>query len=150
MHHFTFPVAAIEGLRRWGWLNTFCKSHNFWNFTHFSLGYIEERGCNFWSYESIFYQISRDDRKDITNVSEHIHCSYGHFAVFGQKCGFCTKIISSLKNTVFYRIKSNRFRKHSLKIWAWSHHFSRFHRYWKFKIQRNKSELCKTFFEEYI
>ena len=27
------------------------QSHNFWNF---SLGYIEEKGCNFWSFESIF------------------------------------------------------------------------------------------------
>ena len=28
--------------------------------------------------------------------------------------------------------------------------FSRFHRYLKFKIQRNKSEWCKAIFEEYM
>ena len=49
------------------------------------------------------------------------------------------------KLPVFYINNSNRYRKHSLKIWADSDHFSRFHRYWKFKIQSNKSKWCKTF-----
>ena len=91
------------------------------------------------------YEISHDDRKDfiITN-------NYSTFAFLGKKCGFWIKIIASLKATgLLYRINSYGFRKHSLKIWAWSDHFSRFHRYWKFKIQRNKSKWCKTFFEEY-
>ena len=30
-------------------------------------------------------------------------------------------------------------------MWAWSDHNSRFHRYWKFEIQSNRSEWCKTF-----
>ena len=45
---------------------------------------------------------------------------------------------------VFCRNNSNGCKRHSLKIRAWSVYFSRFHRYWKFKIQRNKSERCKT------
>ena len=64
--------------------------------------------------------------------------------VFEQKQFHISKL------AVLYRNNTIGWRKHSLKIWAWSDHFSRFHRYWKFEIQRNKSEWCKTFFEEYI
>ena len=111
-------------------------------FTYLSWGYIEEKSYNFCSFVSIFI------KSHTKTLSEHIIMIILHFlfknVVFKQKWFHLSKLV------VFYRNNSNGSRKHSLKIWAWSDHFSRFHRYWKFKIQRYMSEWCKTFFEEYI
>ena len=41
------------------------KNHNFWNFTDFSLGYIEKKSCNFWSFRAVLYEISQNASKDI-------------------------------------------------------------------------------------
>ena len=80
---------------------------------------------------------------------QHDNCN---FAFWGQKCGFEQKQFHVSKLLVFYRNKSIGYRKQSLKIWAWSSNFPGFYRYFKFKIQRNKREWCKTFLtqKEYI
>ena len=133
--------------REWGdggkWTHN-AKVTIFLNSPYFLLGYIEEKGCNFWSFESIFMKSHTMIEK---TLSEHIIMVILHFWV--KNVVFEQKLFHLSKLPDFNRINSNGFRKHSLKIWAWSDNFSRFHRYWKFKIQRNKSEWCKTFFEEY-
>ena len=78
-------------------------------------------------------------------LSEHI-IMVVLFCIFGPKRWFLNKNNFISQNyRSFYRINSNWARKHSLKIWACSDHFRRFHRYWKFKIHRNKSMWCKTY-----
>ena len=71
------------------------------------------------------------------------HHNYGYSAFWG-KMWILNKNNFISQNFVFHTNNSNGYRKQSLKIWASSGHFSRFHRCWKFKIQRNKSEWCKT------
>ena len=77
-------------------------------------------------------------------ILEHIIIASFHFRV--KNVVFEQKQFQPSKLPVVNRIKSNGHRKHSLKIRACLDRFSGFHRYWKFKIQRNKTEWCKKFF----
>ena len=51
IHHFTFPRDKIEGLSRWG-LHPNIGKVTTWNFTVFSLGYIDKKVELFTSPES--------------------------------------------------------------------------------------------------
>ena len=114
-------------------------------FYYFSLGYIEGKCWNFWSFLAIFI---KSHMMIVKTLSQHMIMVILHF--WAKNVVFEQKWIHLSKEPVFHTNNSNGYRKHSLKNWAWSVHFSRFHSLWKFEIQRNKSEWCKTFFEEYI
>ena len=111
-------------------------------FTNFSLGYIREKGCNFWSFESILMKSHTMIEK---TLSEHMIMVILHFwakyVVFEQH-------LSKLPD--FYRINSNGFRKHSLKIWAWSDNFSSSTGIESLKYKEIRVSGAKPFFEEYI
>ena len=75
--------------REWGnggkWKH-YAKVTILWNSTNFLLGYIEEKGCKFWSFESIFMKSHTMIEK---TLSEHIIMVILHFwvknLVFEQK-----------------------------------------------------------------
>ena len=117
-----------------------CKSPNFCNFTDFSLGCIEVISCNVSSFLAIFMKLHTVTKK---TLSEQIIMTILHFWV--KFVGFEQKYCQLSKQSDLYRNSSNGFIKHSLKIWVWSDHFSRFQRYWKFKIQGNKCAWRKPF-----
>ena len=69
-------------------------------------------------------------------LSEHILMVI--FEFFVKNVGFDQNYFHLSKLPIFYGNNSNGYRKHFPKIWAWLYYFSRFHRYWKFKIQRDR------------
>ena len=70
------PCCYNQGIEAMGVTFTFNKSHNFWNFSIFSLGYIEEKGCFFWSFVSIFMKSHTMIEKTLL---EHIIIVILHF-----------------------------------------------------------------------
>ena len=96
-------------------------------------------------FSSNFYEISHDDSKDI--IRTH---NYGYFAfrakmLFLDKNNFIFKNYRSFTETTVLGTQNI--------LWKFELHqsiFFRFHMYWKFKIQRNKSEWCKTFLSIYF
>ena len=66
------------GIRSRGVIPQYCKSHNFWNFTDFTLGYIEGKRCNFWRFQASFmksYTII------VKTLSKHMIIVILHFLV---------------------------------------------------------------------
>ena len=113
MHHFTFSRAKIEGLSRGGGgvIPKYCKRHNFWNFTDFSLGYIEEKVVIDKGFFSNVYEFLHNYSKNI--IIMHDNC---YFAILGENVVFEQKQFHLSKPLVFYRIKSNGYRKQYLKF----------------------------------
>ena len=103
------------------------QSQNFWIFTDFSLGCIEVISCNFEVFKQFFL-------KSHTIIAKICLCyqntKFWLFCILGSKCCFWTIIVSSLETSGPLQKQQYWVIKHSLKIWPWSGHFYRFHRYW--------------------
>ena len=99
--------------------------------------------CNHWSFLAKSVIFMKSHTLIVKTLSEHVSMVILHF---GSKCWVLfnkNSFISQNSQPFTETTAMNTFSEN------WSDHFSRFHRYKKFKKQRNKSEWCKTFFEEY-
>ena len=89
-----------------------CKSHNFQNFTYFSLGYIEEKNLKLSKFSGNFYDISYDDSKDIIRTYND-----GHFAFLSKKCGVLNKNYFFSQNYRSFKTTTvNEYREYSLNL----------------------------------
>ena len=64
------------------------KRYNFWNFTVFLLGHIEENSCNLWNFPAIFM---KSHIMIVKTLSEHIIMVILHFSVKKCVCVFFNK-----------------------------------------------------------
>ena len=76
-----------------------CKSHNFWKFTEFSLGYIEVIHCHFLSFLAI---LMKSHTIIVKTLSEHMIIVILHFwvknLVFEQKWFHFSKLAVIISN----------------------------------------------------
>ena len=148
--HALFYISSCYswGINLMGVIPPYSKSRNFWNLSHFirKKGKKRKKVVTFKVFLSNVNGIFHTYNKDTIKTSGN-----WYFEFLSEKVLFEQQQCHISKLLVFYWNKNNinEYRKQSLKIWAWSDYLSGIFRYLKFKIQRNKHEWCKTFFDEY-
>ena len=144
-HQNSYKTCTISSCNKWGIksrgvIPQYCKSHNFWNFTDFLSGYIEET-CYFLSFIVIFmksYTII------VKTLSKHMIIVILHF---GWKMWFLNKNSFVSQNHWSFTEKTvmgteNNLWKFELDLII----FLDFTDIWSLKYKRNKCRVVQNFF----